>query len=88
MKSEEFRVLVNEELPSDMKCFAICDVGWSFNSKNLTSNREYSYYLPTFMLSSISDSYLGPDLKEIFARKDTERAKEAERAKAEEEKAA
>jgi len=70
VKGEELRGLLNEELPKDMRCFAICEVNWSFNSKNATSNREYSYYLPTFMLDQITNSYLGPPLEALFKKKD------------------
>ena len=36
----------------------------NFNAKNATSYREYSYYLPTFMLTSISELYLASPPKE------------------------
>ena len=37
----------------------------NFNAKNATSYREYSYYLPTFMLTPISELYLAsPPKKE------------------------
>jgi tRNA U38,U39,U40 pseudouridine synthase TruA len=72
MVAEEFRQLVNKELPADMKCFAIMNTSWAFNSKNLTSSREYSYYLPTFMLKPITESYLGHPLEELFKKQDEE----------------
>jgi len=39
--------------------FCIIEVSNRFNSKNNTSHREYSYYLPTFLLASINEFYLG-----------------------------
>jgi len=39
----------------------------------MTSNREYSYYLPTFMLQSLKQNYLGSPLEEVLKRKDEER---------------
>lgn len=39
--------------------FCVIEVSNRFNAKNCTSHREYSYYLPTFLLSSITELYLG-----------------------------
>ena len=63
---EEFRRHINEEVPNDMRVFAVLDVPWSFNAKHHTSHREYSYYLPTFMLSSMRYVYLGHPIEEIL----------------------
>ena len=35
------------------------EVSNRFNAKLNTSNREYSYYLPSFLLSPMSENYLG-----------------------------
>lgn len=44
----------------EVKVFCVIEVSNRFNAKINTSHREYSYYLPTFTLSSInSDFYLG-----------------------------
>lgn len=55
---EELRLKINENLPKDVKIFTLIIVANKFNAKNCTSFREYSYFLPTFMLNSISDFYL------------------------------
>jgi tRNA U38,U39,U40 pseudouridine synthase TruA len=46
-------------LPEDIVIFCILEVSNSFNAKLRTSNREYSYYLPSFMLTSINEMFLG-----------------------------
>ena len=43
----------------EVKVFCVICVSNRFNAKNCTSHREYSYYLPTFMISSINKFYLG-----------------------------
>lgn len=50
--------LNNEALPSDIKVFSLLPVSNRFNAKNCTNFREYSYFLPTFMLKSIDQLYL------------------------------
>jgi tRNA U38,U39,U40 pseudouridine synthase TruA len=35
------------------------EVSNRFNAKINTSHREYSYYLPSFLLSKMSENYLG-----------------------------
>jgi tRNA U38,U39,U40 pseudouridine synthase TruA len=50
---EEVRAKINAELPADQHMFAIFPVGNRFNAKNTTSHRNYSYFLPTFMLKPI-----------------------------------
>ena len=50
--------LNNEALPSDIKVFSLLPVSNRFNAKNCTNFREYSYFLPTFMLTSIDQLYL------------------------------
>ena len=56
---EAFRARLNEKLPSDVRVFCVTRCSNRFNAKNCTSNREYSYYLPTFMMTKISDLYFG-----------------------------
>lgn len=56
---EEFRQTLNKLLPEDIKVFCVLEVSNGFNAKLRTSNREYSYYLPTFMLMSINEMFLG-----------------------------
>lgn len=55
---DELRVELNAILPSDVRVFSMFVVSNRFNAKNCTSNREYSYFLPTFMLTPISELYL------------------------------
>ena len=56
---EDLRIRLNTEaLPSDIKIFSILAVSNRFNAKNCTSFREYSYFLPTFMLTSLDNLYL------------------------------
>jgi tRNA U38,U39,U40 pseudouridine synthase TruA len=44
----------------EVKVFCVIEVSNRFNAKVNTSHREYSYYLPSFTLSSIySQFYLG-----------------------------
>jgi len=50
--------LNTEALPSDVKIFSLLPVSNRFNAKNCTSYREYSYFLPTFMLTALKDLYL------------------------------
>ena len=50
--------LNTESLPSDVKIFSMLPVANRFNAKNCTSYREYSYFLPTFMLKSLKELYL------------------------------
>lgn len=35
----------------EIKIFCVIEVSNRFNAKNSTSHRDYSYYLPTFMLA-------------------------------------
>lgn len=56
---ESFRARLNALLPKDVKVFCVIRSSNRFNAKNCTSNREYSYYLPSFMLTKISDLYFG-----------------------------
>lgn len=56
---EDLREKLNKEaLPADVKIFSIMKVANQFNAKNCTSFREYSYFLPTFMLTPLSSLYL------------------------------
>lgn len=51
---EQMRKRLNEEtLPPDIKIFSMFTVSHRFNAKNCTNYREYSYFLPTFMLTGI-----------------------------------
>ena len=62
---EPFRERLNKALnkdakfDSEIKVFCVIEVSNRFNSKINTSHREYSYFLPTFMLASNNDFYLG-----------------------------
>jgi|LauGreDrversion4_2_1035121.scaffolds.fasta_scaffold326949_1 tRNA U38,U39,U40 pseudouridine synthase TruA len=56
---EAFRAKLNAHLPEDVKVFCVCRCSNRFNAKNCTSNREYSYYLPSFLLTKITDLYFG-----------------------------
>ena len=62
---ENFRKRLNETLDKDAKCkseiivFTVIEVSNRFNSKINTSHREYCYFLPSFMLCSINEFYLG-----------------------------
>lgn len=65
---EGFRVELNDTLVEmtesdkrypEVKVFCVIEVSNRFNAKNNTSHREYSYYLPTFMLASNKEFYLG-----------------------------
>lgn len=60
---EILRFDLNAALPEDVRVFCIIDVSNRFNAKNCTSDREYSYYLPTFMLTSINHLFLGTGKK-------------------------
>ncbi len=51
---EPMRIALNKLLPYDVKIFTVLPVSARFDSKTNTSHREYSYYLPTFMLTHIS----------------------------------
>ncbi len=59
MDEEIFRAKLNDALPEDIKIFCVVRCSNRFNAKNCTSNREYSYYLPSFMLTKITDLYFG-----------------------------
>ena len=43
----------------EIKVFCVIEVSNRFNAKNSTSHRDYSYYLPTFLLAPITEFYLG-----------------------------
>lgn len=63
---EDLRLkLNNEALPSDIKIFSMMLVAGKFNPKNMCNFREYSYFLPTFMLTPIKNLHLNtPPRKE------------------------
>jgi tRNA pseudouridine38-40 synthase len=52
-EDEDFRRKLNDLLPEDIKVFAIVRPTNRFNTKLNADDREYSYYLPTFMLRHI-----------------------------------
>jgi len=64
---EDFRARLNaairERLPDsnkhEVKVFCIIEVSNRFNAKINTSYREYSYYLPSFLLADNNTFYLG-----------------------------
>jgi tRNA U38,U39,U40 pseudouridine synthase TruA len=56
---EAFRARLNAKLPKDIKVFCVVRSSNRFNAKICTSNREYSYYLPSFMMTKITDLYFG-----------------------------
>jgi tRNA U38,U39,U40 pseudouridine synthase TruA len=56
---EEFRKKLNEALPDDVTVFCVLEVSQRFDAKISASHREYSYYLPTFMMKSINELFLG-----------------------------
>lgn len=59
---EALRNEVNAILPDDVKIFCLMKVSNNFNAKNMTSFREYSYFLPSFMFTPIQDMFLGRPL--------------------------
>ena len=56
---EAFRMRLNAVLPADVRVFCVMRCSNRFDAKICTSNREYSYYLPSFMLTKITDLYFG-----------------------------
>ena len=60
---EDLRLQLNEVLPSDVKVFSLLFVSNRFHAKNFTSFREYSYFLPTFMLTPITSLYLAAPIR-------------------------
>ena len=59
------RVALNLLLPSDVKIFTLLPVSTRFCAKTNTSHREYSYYLPTYMLTSIKEMNLESPAKPV-----------------------
>lgn len=57
--NQALRDLLPEENKEEIKVFCVLEVSNRFNAKINTSYREYSYYLPTFMLNPIDHCYLG-----------------------------
>lgn len=56
---EAMRVKLNAEaLPNDIRIHSMFTVSNRFQAKNNTNFREYSYFLPTFMLTNIDQLYL------------------------------
>lgn len=62
---EDFRQKLNEgiqarlEDKNEIKVFCLVEVSNRFNAKINASYREYSYYLPSFLLTNIYSAYLG-----------------------------
>jgi tRNA U38,U39,U40 pseudouridine synthase TruA len=54
-------------LPEDLRVFCIIPCANRFDAKCSTSHREYSYFLPSFLLSKISDLNLESPSKPIEA---------------------
>jgi tRNA U38,U39,U40 pseudouridine synthase TruA len=52
------RISLNNLLPNDVKIFSVLPVAQRFDSKISTSHREYSYFLPTYMLTPIKELLL------------------------------
>jgi tRNA pseudouridine(38-40) synthase len=73
---EAFRAKLNSKLPDDIKVFCVCRCSNRFNAKNCTSNREYSYYLPAFLLTKITDLYFGSGKARIKEAKPEEEEKQ------------
>lgn len=59
------RLQLNEMLPKDVTLFSVLPVAARFDSKINTSHREYSYFLPTYMLMSIKEMCLESPPKTI-----------------------
>jgi tRNA pseudouridine(38-40) synthase len=57
--NEAIKINLPEDNKNEIKVFCCLEVGNKFNAKNATSFREYSYYLPTFLLAKNTDIYLG-----------------------------
>lgn len=57
--NEHLRNLLPEENKEEIKVFCVIEVSNRFNAKINASYREYSYYLPTFMLNPIDECYFG-----------------------------
>jgi tRNA pseudouridine38-40 synthase len=62
-EDEDFRKLLNQELPEDMKVFCIVRPTNRFNAKLNADDREYSYYLPTFMLRNMNEGWYGAGIQ-------------------------
>ena len=70
--------LNTDALPSDVKVFSLLPVSNRFNAKNCVSFREYSYYLPTFMLTPLSKLYLATPPRELTTEERKEEETKAE----------
>ncbi len=68
---------MNAELPEDIKVFCIVRPTSRFNTKINADDREYSYYLPTFMLRSINEGWYGAGIQK--AKRAEEQGKEEEK---------
>lgn len=57
--NEALRNLLPPENKDEIKVFGVVEVSNRFNAKLCANYREYSYYLPTFVLNPITKVYLG-----------------------------
>ncbi len=64
---EVIRQDLNKVLPKDVRVFSVLPVANRFDAKTNTSDREYSYFLPTFMLTKISEMNLESPPKTLKA---------------------
>ncbi len=64
-EEETARKRINQELPDDIRIFCLLKCSSRFNAKNCTSNRDYSYYLPSFMLTKMTELYFGSKNKPV-----------------------
>ena len=74
---EPLRKQINATLPSDVKIFALNPVANRFDAKLATSHREYSYFLPTYMLVPINELLLESPPKPITEDEDNVRVETA-----------
>jgi len=75
---EALRLKINKQLPQDIKIFCLQPIAQRFNPKNCASHREYSYFLPTFMLTPVTEVCLERP-PEFYEKQEAEKkaAKEA-----------
>jgi len=62
---EPARLLINEALPKDVKLFSIMPVANKFDAHTSASHREYSYFLPSFLLLPINELNLESPKKTV-----------------------
>lgn len=71
---EDLRFKLNMTVPDDIRVFSMFVVSNRFNAKNCVSYREYSYFLPTFMLTPVSSLYLATPVREATPEEKQEQA--------------